>query len=168
MRGSVFLRTMTTTKGLSQWCRKVRIAQPLLDPLEVCKLEPNTFPRTLMALAERSHPLSARRRECLKIEGLQSCLLTLCELAKVPVALECLFARKPALLFRLSLARAWAAPNLGEVAPVVLRTHVRVFERLEAGADAAIEVLLGDPSSLTYRLVLACLFLDLVRGCRRI
>ena len=129
---------MTTTKGLSRGSRKVRITQPLLDRLEVRKLEPTTFPRTLSAFAERSHPLSARRWELLKIEDLQGCLLTLCELEEVEVALECLFARKPALLCRLSSARAWAAPNLGEVAPAVLRTHVRVFERLEAGVDAAI------------------------------
>jgi len=115
---------MTTTKGLSRGSRKVRIAQPLLDSLEVRKLEPTTFPRTLSAFAERSHPLSARRRELLKIEDLQGCLLTLCELAKVQVALECLFARKPALLCRLSPARSWAAPNLGEVTPAVLRTYV--------------------------------------------
>jgi len=133
-----FWTTTMTTNRLSRGSRKVRIHQPLLDRLEIRKLEPSTFPRALMTLAERSHPLSARRRECLEIEDLQSCLLTLCELAKVEVALECLFARKPALLCRLSSARAWAAPILGEVAPAVLRTDVRVFERLEAGADAEI------------------------------
>jgi len=129
---------MTTTNRLSRGSRKVRIGQPLLDRLEVRKLERSTFPRTLRAFAERSHPLSARRRECLKIEDLQGCLLTLGELEEVEVALECLFARKPALLCRLSPARAWAAPILGEVALAVLRTHVRVFERLQTGVDAAI------------------------------
>jgi len=129
---------MTTTKGRSRGSCKVRIAQPLLDRFEVRKLEPATFPRTLSAFAERSHPLSARRREFVEVEDLQGCLLTLYERAKVQVALECLFARKPALLCRLSPARSWAAPDLGEVAPAVLRTHVRVFERLQAGVDAAI------------------------------
>jgi len=129
---------MTTTNGLSRGSRKVRIAQPLLDRLEVRELEPRTFPWTLRAVAERSHPLSARRRECPKIEDLQGCLLTLCELGKEEVTLEGLIARKPTPLYRVSPARAWAAPNLGEVALAVFRTHVWVFERLQAGADAAV------------------------------
>ena len=119
---------MTTTDGLSRGSRKVGIAQPLLDRLEVRKLEPRTFPWTLRAIAERNHPLSARRGECPKIEDLQDFLLTLCELGEEEVTLERLVARKPAPLYRLSPARARAAPNLGEVALAVLRTHVRVFE----------------------------------------
>jgi len=119
---------MTTTNGLSRGSRKVGIAQPLLDRLEVRKLKPRTFPWTLRAIAERSHPLIARRGDCRKVEDLQGCLLTFCELGKEEVTLERLVARKPAPLLRLSPARAWAAPNLGEVAPAVLRTHVWVFE----------------------------------------
>ena len=129
---------MTTTNGLSRGRRKVGIAQPFFDRLEVCKLEPRTFPWTLRAIAERSNPLSARRRDCLKVEDLQSCLLTLCELGKEEVTLERLLARKQAPLCRLNPARAWAAPNLGEMVLAVLRTHVRVFEGLQAGADTAV------------------------------
>ena len=149
---------MTTTNGLSRRSRKGGIAQPLLDRFEVRKLEPRTLPRALRAIAEWSHPCSAGRGDCLQTEGLQDCLLALCVLGKGEVSLEGLLARKLAPLCCLSPARARAVPNLGEVAPAVLRTHVRVFEGQQAGADAAIQVLLGEPLSLTYGLALVRFF----------
>ena len=145
---------MTTTNWLSRGSRKVRIAQPLLDRFEVRKLEPRTIPRVLIATAEWRHPYSAGRGNCLQSEGLQDGLLALRVPGKGEVSLEGLLGRKLALLCCLSPARAWAVPNLGEVAPAVLRTHVRVFEGQQAGGNAAVEVLLGEPLSWTYVLVL--------------
>jgi len=140
---------MSTTNELSRGSRKIRISQPLLDRFEVRKLESRTLPRALRAIAEWSDPCGAGRGDFLQTEGLQDCLLAPCVLRKGEVSLEGLLAREHAPLFRLGPARARAVPNLVEVAHAVLRTHVRVFEGQRAGADAAIRVLLGVPSSLT-------------------
>jgi hypothetical protein len=44
----------------------------------------------------------------------------------------------------------------------MLRAHVRVFEGHEAGADAAVQVLLGDPVALTHGLVLVLGFFIMI------
>ena len=138
---------MTATKGLSRGSRKGRIAQPLLDRFEVRKPEPRTLPRTLSAIAKWSHPCSAGRGDSLQTEFPQDGLLAPCVLGKGEVSLEGLLASKLAPLRCLGPARAWAVPDLEEVAPAVLRTHVRVFEGQQARADAAVHVLLGEPMS---------------------
>ena len=60
---------------------KVRITQ-------VRKLELRTFQRTLRAIAEWSHPRSARRRDCLQIEDFSTASLILCMLGEEEVLLE--------------------------------------------------------------------------------
>jgi hypothetical protein len=137
---------MTTRNGPNWRSPKVRILQPPLDRFQVRKLELWTLPRTLGALAKRSHPLSAGFGDCLPTDDLQGCLLAVRKLGGEPVSLQSLLARKPARLSLLRPARAWAAPTLLKVALAVLRTRMRVIEGLQAGADAAVQVLLGDPS----------------------
>ena len=116
---SVVLVTMATTNRRNWGSHEVRIAQPLLDRFGVYELEPRTFPRTLRAIAEWGHPLSAGLRDLLETDDPQDRLLALCELGEEEVALEGLVAREPALLGRLSSTRAWAAPTLEEVAHAV-------------------------------------------------
>ena len=136
---------MTTLNVLSRRSPKVRIPLPPFHRFQVRKLEPRTLPRTFRTLAEPSHPPSAGLR-CRLTDDLQVCLLAARKLWGIQVSLQGLLARKPAILYRLLPARARAAPTLVKVALTVLRAHVRVFEGFQAEADAAVQVLLGDPS----------------------
>jgi hypothetical protein len=153
---------MTTTNGLSQGSRKVRIAQPLLDRFKVRKLEPRTLARALRAIAEWSNPCGAGCGNCpsrprtLRTASLHSCVFGKGEAGEV--SLGGLLARELAPLCCLRPARAWAVQNLGEVGHVLLRTHVGVFEGRQAGADAAVQTLLRGPLSLTYTFILVCFF----------
>ena len=149
---------MTATNVLSRGSRKGRVAQPLLDRFEVRKAEPRGLPRALSAIAKWFHPFGAGRGDCLQTERLEDGLLAACVLGEGEVSLEGLLASKLAPLCCLGPARAWAVPNLFEVAPAVLRTHVRIFEGQQAVAEAAIHVLLGEPMSSTCRLVLGRFF----------
>jgi hypothetical protein len=115
---------MTTTNGLNRRSPKVRILQPPLDRFQVRKLEPWTLPRTLRALAERSHPPSAGFEDCLQTDDLQGSLLAVRKPGEEQVSLQGLLARKPTRLSLFRPARAWAAPTLLEVALTVLRTRV--------------------------------------------
>ena len=158
---SVVLVTMTTTNRRNWGSHEVRIAQPLLERFEVCELEPRIFPRTLRAIAEWGHPLSAGFRDRLETDDPQDRLFALCELGEEEVALEGLVAREPALLGRLSSTRAWAAPTLEAVAHAVFHAHMRVFEGRQACVHAAVQVLLCEPLALTCRLGLVHIFLGI-------
>jgi hypothetical protein len=132
------LLAMTATKVLSWGSPVVRIPKPLLHCFDVCHLVHGTLPRALSAIPEWIKPCIAGRGDGHQTNGPQRGRLALCELPTGEVSLQRLPPRKLAPLFRSSLARAWALPDLGEVPHAMLRTHVRVFEGHEAVVDAAV------------------------------
>jgi len=151
--------TTTTTNGRSWGCRNVGIERPLLERFEVRKLEARTFPWSLRAIVEWSHPCGAGHEDR-KVR--RTTRLGICVLGEVEVSLEGLVARELAPVGCLGSARAWAAPDVGEEAlcGAVLHAHVRVLEGPQARAD---------PAVLTCGLVLVRSFirLDFARVVRR-
>jgi len=125
------------------------ITQPCLNGFEVRKLESRTLPWPLRTVAERGHPRHATsgRRNRLEPEELQDRVLATGEPRGDKVPPERLVAREPTPLCGLRSARAWALPGGREVAHAVFHAHARVFERREAGANAAIQVPLCEPGS---------------------
>jgi len=125
----------------------VGITQPCLDGFEVRKMESPTLPRPLRAVAERGHPRHATsgRRNRLEPEELQDRVLATGESRGDKVPPERLVAREHTPLCGLRSAWAWAPPGEREVARAVFHAHTRVFERREAGANAAIQDPLCDP-----------------------
>jgi len=111
-------------------------------------MESRTLPRPLGAVAEWGHPRHAAasgRRNRLEPEELQDRVLAAGESREVKVPLERLITREPTPVCGLRSARAWAPPGEREVARTVFHAHTRVFERREAGTNAAIQVPLFDP-----------------------
>jgi len=111
-------------------------------------MESRTLPRPLRAVAERGHPRHAAasgRRNRLEPEELQDGVPAARESRELKVTLEGLVAREPTPVGGLRSTRAWALPGEREVARAVFHAHTRVFERREAGTNAAIQVPLCEP-----------------------
>ena len=161
---------MTALNALSGRSPKVRIPLPPLDRFQVGKLEPRILPRTFRTLAELVHPPSTGLRVYRLADGLQlqGFLLAVRKRGCIQVSLQGLLARKPAAPLRLRPARARAVPTRVKVALTVLCAHVLVFEGLQAEADAAVQVLLGDLLLARWLALVRFFLLTLDRIGRRI